>query len=79
MSAMSDETSYYKAFRTHGRAADTETPQDGAGPLSFYGFLVVDWFPLVFGLVSYPTGPILKSAFLWHVSVDRHIPVRFDT
>ncbi len=32
-------------------------------------------FPLVFGLVSYPPGPILESVFLWRVSVDRNLPV----
>ncbi len=31
--------------------------------------------PLVFGLVSYPPGHILRSVFLWSVSVDRNLPV----
>ncbi len=31
--------------------------------------------PLVFGLVSYPPGPILESVFLWRVSVDRNLPL----
>ncbi len=38
-------------------------------------FEVVGRFPLVFGLVSYPPGPILKSVFLWCVSVDRNLPL----
>ncbi len=32
-------------------------------------------FPLLFGLVSYPPGPILESVFRWRVSVARNLPV----
>ncbi len=38
-------------------------------------FEVLGRFLLVFGLVSYPLGSILESVFLWHVSVDRNLPV----
>jgi hypothetical protein len=33
---------------------------------------------LVFGVVSYPPGPILESVFLWRVSVGRNLPVSQD-
>ena len=36
-------------------------------------FGVFGRFPLVFGLVSYPPGPILESVFLWRVPVDRNL------
>ncbi len=32
-------------------------------------------FLFVFVFVSYPLGHILESAFLWHVYVDRNLPV----
>ncbi len=35
-------------------------------------FDVFGRFPLAFGLVSYPPGPISESVFLWRVSVDRN-------
>ncbi len=38
-------------------------------------FGVFGRFPLVFGLGSYPPGPILESVFLWRASVDRNLPV----
>jgi hypothetical protein len=38
-------------------------------------FVVFGRFPLVFGLVFYPPGPILESVFLWRVSVDRNLLV----
>ncbi len=38
-------------------------------------FEVVGRFPLVFGLISYPPGPILESVFLWRVPVDRNLLV----
>ena len=47
----------------------------GQGPSVSVFFVVVGRFPLVFGLVSYPPGPILESVFLWRVSVDRNLPV----
>ncbi len=47
----------------------------GQGPWVSVVFVVFGRFPLVFGLVSYPPGPILESVFLWRVSVDRNLPV----
>ncbi len=38
-------------------------------------FGVFGRFTLVFGLASYPPGPIVESVFLWRVSVDRSLPV----
>ncbi len=36
-------------------------------------FVFLGRFPLIFGLASYPPGPILESAFLCRVSVDRNL------
>ncbi len=62
----------------YGEGFDTETLQARAGSLSFCGFLLVGRFPLVFGLVSHPPGPILESVFMWRVSVDRNLPVLIE-
>jgi hypothetical protein len=61
-------------FATYGKGADTETPQIGAGSLSFCRFsklwAVFLWFSALFPA---RTGLILESVFLWRVSVDRKL------
>jgi hypothetical protein len=55
----------------YGEGADKETLLGRGRVLEFlsvFGFL--GRFPLGFGFVSYPPGPILKTVFLWRVFVD---------
>ena len=47
----------------------------GRVPEFLWALEVFGRFPLVVGLVSYPSGSILEYAFLWRVSVDRNLPV----
>ena len=51
-----------RLWALYGKGVDTETPKVGAVVPEF---LSVGRFPWVSGLLSYPPGPILESAFLW--------------
>jgi hypothetical protein len=63
--------------RTHvyGRGFDTETPQAGAGSLSFFRFCGFLSFSFGSGRFSYTPGPILESAFLWRLFCRQNLPV----
>ena len=57
------------------RAVIQKPLRPGHGPLVSVVFGVLGSFLVVFGIDSYPPGPILGSVFLFRISVDRNLPV----